>query len=52
MSPAGSVPSPVAAGVTVTFAVEVTELRPGGSAAVAGVRADVWQASHPSDARP
>ena len=32
------------------FAVEVTELRPGGPAAVAGVRADVWEASHPSGA--
>ncbi len=32
------------------FAVEVTELRPGASAAVAEARADVWQASHPSGA--
>jgi ribonuclease BN (tRNA processing enzyme) len=33
------------------FAVEVTELRPGGSAAVAaGVRAQAFQASHPSGA--
>jgi ribonuclease BN (tRNA processing enzyme) len=32
------------------FAVEVTELSPGGSAAVAGVRAEAWEASHPSGA--
>ena len=32
------------------FAVEVTELRPGGSAAVAGVRAQAFRASHPSGA--
>lgn len=32
------------------FPVEVTELRPGVAAVVAGVRADVWQASHPSGA--
>ncbi len=32
------------------FEVELTELRPGGSARVAGMRADVWQASHPSGA--
>ena len=32
------------------FAVEVTELRPGGSAAVAGVRSQAFRASHPSGA--
>jgi ribonuclease BN (tRNA processing enzyme) len=32
------------------FAVEVTELSPGGSAAVAGVQAQALQASHPSGA--
>ena len=32
------------------FAVEVTELRPGGSAVVAGVRARAFPASHPSGA--
>ena len=32
------------------FAVEVTELRPGGSATTAGARAQVFQASHPSGA--
>jgi ribonuclease BN (tRNA processing enzyme) len=32
------------------FAVEVTELHPGGSAAAAGVRAQAFQASHPSGA--
>ena len=32
------------------FAVEVTELRPGSSADVAGTGAEVWQASHPSGA--
>ena len=32
------------------FAVEVAELRPGGSAAVAGVRAQAFVASHPSGA--
>ena len=32
------------------FAVEVTELRPGGSATTAGARAQAFQASHPSGA--
>ena len=32
------------------FAVEVTELRPGRPADVAGTRADAWPASHPSGA--
>ena len=32
------------------FAVEVTELHPGGSATTAGVRAQAFQASHPSGA--
>ena len=42
---------PGSSGVRRRFAVEVTELRPGGSAAVAaGVRAQAFQASHPSGA--
>src|SRR5213079_1049186 len=32
------------------FAVEVTELHPGGTATVAGMRAQVFEASHPSGA--
>ena len=41
---------PGSAQVRRRFAVEVTELRPGGSARLAEVRADVWEASHPSGA--
>jgi ribonuclease BN (tRNA processing enzyme) len=41
---------PGSAQVRRRFEVEVTELRPGGSARLAGVQADVWRASHPSGA--